>query len=82
MRNFLSFAALQALAYFVLVANIRAIAHLNYMAAVITESGYLLIQWTVVRRMVKVEGNAAMIGYIVGGTIGSLFSMWLTRGWG
>lgn len=82
MRNFLSFAALQALAYFILVANIRAIAHLNYPFAVLTESTYLLVQWTVVRRMVKVEGASAMFGYIVGGTIGSLLSMYLTRTWG
>ena len=82
MRNFVSFGALQALAYFVLVANIRAIAHLNYPFAVVTESSYLLIQWTVIRRMVAVESTSAMCGYIVGGTIGSLFSMWLTRAWG
>ena len=82
MRDFLSFAALQALAYFILVANIRAIAYLNYPFAVLTESTYLLVQWTVVRRMVKVEGTSAMFGYIVGGTIGSLLSMWLTRNWG
>lgn len=82
MSVFWTFAGLQALAYFVLVANIRAIAHLNYPAAVLTESSYLFIQWTVVRRVVVAESPLAMAGYIVGGTAGSLLSMWLTRGWG
>jgi hypothetical protein len=82
MRDFASFAALQALAYFILVANIRALAHLNYPMAAITEASYLLIQWTVLRRVVGATGWRAKSGYIVGGTLGSLLSMWLTRAWG
>lgn len=82
MRNFLSFAILQAVAYFILVANIRALAHLNYPMAAITEVVYLAVQWTVIRRIVVADGWAAKLGYIAGGTAGSLLSMWVTRAWG
>lgn len=81
MRDFLSFAAFQAVAYFILVANIRAVAHLNYPMAVVTESSYLLFQWVIIRRVVVADSWQAMAGFITGGTVGSLFSMWVTRGW-
>ena len=81
MRTFLTFAGLQAVAYVVLVSNLRAISSLNYPVAAGTEALYLLIQWTVLRRIVAAEGIAAKLGYITGGTLGTLLAMWLTRGW-
>lgn len=82
MKTFFRFAVLQSTAYLILVANIRAIAHLDYGVAAMTESLYLLVQWTVLRRILSTESHAARAGYIVGGTCGTLLAMWLTRMWG
>ena len=80
--EFITFFALQGLAYFVLVANIRALAHLNYPAAAVSESVYLVLQWTVLRKIVTSTSPIAQAGYVIGGVLGSMFSMYLTRAWG
>jgi hypothetical protein len=81
MVDFLSFLALQYVSYFVLVGNIRAVAKLHYGMATVTEAAHLLILWFVIRRVVESDSAGALMGYIVGGTLGTLTSMYLTRKW-
>ena len=81
MRTFLSFAALQFLAFMLLVTNLRAVSELNYLMAGLTEPAYLFLQWTVLKRIIPAEGWDAKLGFMTGGTMATLVAMWLTRGW-
>ena len=81
MRLFLSFAAVQFVAFMLLVTNIRAISELQYVTAALTEVAYLTIQWTVLKRVVSTDAWQARLGYVVGGTTATITSMWLTKGW-
>jgi hypothetical protein len=81
MIDFLSFLGIQFVSYFILVFNIRAVAKLHYTAAIFTEAAHLLILWFVIRRVVESDSMGALFGYVVGGTLGTLASMYLSRKW-
>ena len=80
--SFATFFVMQAVAYLVLVTNLRAIGALQYTQAVSTEMLYLIIQWTMLKKVVGSTSRWEQAGYILGGAVGTLASMWLTRSWG
>lgn len=80
-RKFTSFFALQFILYIILVANIRAISGTHYLKAALTEAAYLILQWTVIKRVVEAKTLSERIGYILGGVSGGAFAMWLTKTW-
>lgn len=81
MSEFLSFAFLQFISYFILVGNIRAVAKLHYGFAALTEVAHLGMLWFILKRIVESDSWFAFAGYVVGGTCGTLLSMYLTRRW-
>lgn len=81
MRKFLLFFLIQFLAFILLVTNLRAIDELRYVPAALTEVSYLFLQWTILKRIQEETAWSARLGYMLGGTLATLLSMWLTRGW-
>lgn len=81
-KVFLTFAFLQALSFVVQVVNIRALAHLKYKWAVLTDGLICLLGWTILRYMIKNDSIPALAGYLTGGMIGSFLGMWISRAWG
>jgi hypothetical protein len=79
--DFLSFLGIQFVSYFILVGNIRAVSKLHYGAATVTEAAHLLILWFVIRRVIESDSLGALAGYVIGGTLGTLASMYLSRKW-
>jgi hypothetical protein len=64
-----------------LVGNIRAVSKLHYGAAAATEVAHLAMLWFILRRIIESDSWFAFAGYVVGGTFGTLASMYLTRKW-
>jgi len=81
-RPFVNFAALQTAYFVACVVNIRALAHLQYGWAVLTDGLICLMTWTIVKKIGEANNLASRIGYVVGGMIGSLLGMWITSIWG
>ncbi len=71
----------QAIAYLVLVINMRAVAKCRYLGAAISEVGYALINFVMLHRIVEAHTWPEALAYAAGCTIGSLSAMWLTRHW-
>lgn len=83
MRTFLTFFILQVINFILLVTNIRALAHLQYTMAVLTDGLICFMSWTVFKAMQRdVNSWAAKVGFISGGMVGSLLGMYITRRWG
>jgi hypothetical protein len=72
---------LQTVAFTILVTNLRAISHLQYTIAALTEIAFLSIQWTLIRKIVSADSWPEQAGYMFGGACGTLLSMWMTRMW-
>jgi hypothetical protein len=82
LRLFATFALLQCGYFVLLVVNIRAVAHAQYAAAVVTDGLICLCGWTLLKKIVAADGVASRCGYITGGMAGSALGIWLTRVWG
>lgn len=82
MGDFATFAALQGISFVVAVVNIRALAHLQYGWAVLTDGLICWLGWTLFQKLKEANSTPAKVGYIVGGMAGSLVGMWVTRVWG
>lgn len=82
MRPFLLFAALQATNFLLITVNYRAVAHVQYVWAALTDGIICLLSWTLLKKISEASGWSARIGYACGGMGGSLLGMWLTRIWG
>lgn len=63
----------------VVTANWRAIASLNYTLAFSTDVTYFLLQYAIVRRIVKSDSFLDSLFYALGGACGALLAMWLTK---
>lgn len=72
---------LQALAYLVLVLNIRAIAKLKYVTVAVTEVVYALANFVLIHRIVESHTLPEALAYAGGCTVGTLGAMWLTKHW-
>lgn len=82
MRNFCAAAAVQWTSYVVLTINFRAIAHEQYIAAGVTAMLAAFLSYTIVKRVIKDESHATLAGMMIGGTLGDLTGIYLTRAWG
>jgi hypothetical protein len=81
-RSFAKFAVLQSLYFIVAVTNIRALAHLQYGWAVLTDGLFCILTWTIVKNIGEAKDPYSRIGYVIGGMVGSLIGMWITNMWG
>jgi len=75
--QFLVFFGAQFLAFSILCWNYRAIAKAGYLGIGLSEMLYLGLNFSLIQYISKAEGWAARLGYMLGGTCGSLFSVWI-----
>lgn len=80
--QFLFFGITQFVAYFIIVANTIAYTHGHYMWTAITDAFYAGQSFIMIRLIAKEDDKKGLwsgLGYTVGGTLGSLASMWVTK---
>lgn len=77
----LQLGGLQALAYLVLVVNMRAVTHGKYLAVAATEVIYALMNFMLIHRIVESHTWTEACVYATGCTVGTLVAMWLTKHW-
>ncbi len=82
MRTFSTFFILQGVNFLLLVCNIRAVAHQQYFWAVVTDGVICAVSWTLLQHRLACDSVVAKAGFILGGMVGSLAGMYLTRIWG
>lgn len=72
----------QALAYLVLVVNMRAITKTKWVAATVTEVIYALMSFYLLHRIVEAKTGAEAAAYATGCVLGMFAGMWTTKHWG
>jgi hypothetical protein len=81
-RFFFYFCA-QFTSYALVVANGRAFVIGYYGWTAITDASIAALNFIVLRKMMKDSGDElhgpSLAGYVIGGTLGSLFSIWITK---
>ena len=82
MRSFLLSALVQYFSYIVLTVNFRAIANVQYAWAGGTAMLAAFLSYTIVRRVARDETWATVYGMMVGGGLGDISGIYLTRHWG
>jgi hypothetical protein len=80
--NFWFFFLIQVVDFVIVVINFRAVTHLHYTVAVITDGIICALGWTFLKKLKEEDGKEARAGFILGGMVGSLLGMYLTRVWG
>lgn len=81
-REFTLFFCLQGFNFLLLVCNIRALAHTQYVWAVTTDGIICAVSWTLLQHRLKCDSLVAKAGFILGGMAGSLAGIYVTRMWG
>lgn len=81
MTSFLISMVVQYASYIVLTVNFRAIADAQYFWAWATAVSAAFLSYTIVRRVTKDETWWTVLGMMVGGGLGDLSGIWLTRHW-
>lgn len=71
----------QALAYLVLVVNMRAVAKGRYLPAAVSEVIYALMNFALIHRIVAARSLTEALVYAAGCTAGTQLAMVLTRKW-
>lgn len=71
----------QALAYLVLVVNMRALNRGKYLATAGTEIVYALMNFFLLHRIVEARSWQEAVAYTTGCTTGTMAAMWLTKHW-
>lgn len=73
----------QFISYGLVVANGRAYVQANYGWTAITDASIAALNFVVLRKMVKDSEDdlhgPSLAGYVIGGTLGSLFSIFVTK---
>ena len=82
MRDFAAFAGLQFISYLNLTINFRAIAHEQYLIAMLTDGIACILSYAIVKRISGDKTRWGIVGMTVGGMGAALAGIWLTRGWG
>ena len=78
-KTFLFFFAVQFLNYAMLCWNYRAVAQARYGNVFASDLMCAAISFTLIKRVAKTDSRAAMAGYILGGAVGSVVSVFVTR---
>lgn len=80
--QFIFFFCTQCFSYFIIVANTRAYTQGNYLWTGITDALFASQNFLMIRIISKQDeatGLWAGMGYTIGGTVGSLISIWVTK---
>lgn len=81
MRQFVISAVAQYVQYIILTINFRAIAHTQYMVAGMSAALAAWLAYTIVRRIVREDSWFSLSGMMVGGALGDMTGIFLTRHW-
>lgn len=82
MRSFLIAFAAEFFSYFIIVCNTRAFTQGSYKWTLITDGLFITQSFYVMKWMTEVKearGTAAYIGFLLGGTLGSLSAIFVTK---
>jgi hypothetical protein len=71
----------QALAYLVLVVNMRAVAKAKWVPAMASEAGYALMNFYLLHRIIAAHTVPDALAYTTGCCIGTASAMWVTKHW-
>lgn len=82
MKSFLTIFGLQVVDFVLICINFRAVAHLQYVPAVLTDAAMCTLGWTFFQIMKEDSSRGARAGFILGGMVGSFLGMYATRFWG
>jgi hypothetical protein len=82
MKSFWKIFALQLIDFILICINFRAVAHLQYVPAILTDTLMCAMGWSFFQIMKDDSSRGARAGFIVGGAVGSLIGMYVTRLWG
>src|SRR5881392_236250 len=74
--------AMQFVNYLVIAVNMRAVAHMQYGWIAASDAAICLLNFTIIKRVAAAESRRERVLYIVGGTLGALAGVWLSRAWG
>lgn len=81
MMKLLTLGSLQAIAYLVLVVNIRAVAKSKYLPAAVSEMVYALMNFMLIHRIVDAHTWPEALAYAIGCTVGTQCAMFVTKHW-
>lgn len=65
--------------YFLIAANMRAIAQANYLAAAVTDFSIALLGATLVKKLVEAKSLWDSVAFAAGGTTGALIAIHVTK---
>jgi hypothetical protein len=82
LKEFFSFMALQFISYLNLTINFRAIAHEQYLAAVVSDGIACVLAYTIVKRIHGDKSKWGLVGMTIGGMGAAVVGIWLTKSWG
>lgn len=82
MKSFWKIFILQVVDFILICVNFRAVAHLQYIPAILTDAAMCALGWTFFQIMKEDSSMGARVGFILGGVVGSFLGMYATRVWG
>ena len=78
-RTFLFFFAVQFVSYGMLCWNYRSIAQARFANIFASDLCCAALGFTLIKKIANTESRVAMAGYVLGGAIGSVCSVWVTK---
>lgn len=78
-KVFAMFFSVQCLYYGMLCWNYRSVAQAWYVSLFVSDLGCAAIAYSLIKKVANAKGKTAQAGYILGGAVGSVISVWLTK---
>jgi hypothetical protein len=79
MNRAVELGALNWLSYFLLTWDYRVVAQGNYFWAVCTSITLGMLAFSVIKRISEAKGRVEEIGYVIGGTLGTVFGIFTSK---
>jgi len=76
---FFEFFFMQMLAYGLATWNFRALAFANYLHTGVSDTAIAALNFLVIKKVGEAKDRSAFLGYVIGGPIGSLLSIYITK---
>lgn len=74
--NVFAFAAIQCVSYFLIAVNTHAIAHTRYGLTIASDVFIASMNFFVIRKVAEAKGYSPLVGYVLGGALGSTLAIW------
>lgn len=78
MRSACTIGAQMTVSFLLVTVNYRMVALGSYPGTIASDVALLVLNWTLVRRIVETTRWQDRVGYTVGGALGSCLGLWLT----